>query len=109
MISKYADLVKPDYKLSAEQVCEAVVVQSVEATGTLEFFSHLFNHRSPSVPSFIPKWANPSAWRPIYGSRLDDMMHFTAARDTRANFKLVSSEMAVTSGIIFDAINATYS
>jgi hypothetical protein len=104
----YADLVEPDYTLSTQQVCENVVVQSVKRTGTLEFLSYLFDHKNPRVPSFIPNWTEPLAWQSIYENRLDSIIYFKAARDTRADFKLLSHETAATSGIIFDVINTTY-
>ena len=103
----YSTLVKPDYTLSPEQVCEALAFRSSERTGKLEFLSHLFEHQNPKLPSFLPNWTGSYAWNPIYAMRLDHVNFFSASQNLPAKFTVVSSGMLITRGVIFDTIVAT--
>ena len=103
----YSNLVKPDYTLSPEQVCEAVAIKSSEQTGRLEFLSHLFEHANPRLPSFMPNWTGPHTWNPVYEMRLDHINHFSASRNFGAEFELVSGRILITKGVVFDTIVAT--
>jgi hypothetical protein len=105
----YIDLVEPDYTLSAEEICKAVVIRSVERTGTLEFLSHLFPHQNAKLPSFIPNWTGFLAWRDCYENRLNRVKSFNASRGTLANIRFISDEILVMPGIVFDVVTATCS
>lgn len=104
---EYANLVEPDYALSPELVCEAVAIKSAERTGKLEFLSHLFEHQNSKLPSFIPNWTGPFAWREIYENRLNYLSRFSASLDMPAELKLISHGMLATRGVIFDTVTAT--
>ncbi len=106
---EYADLVLPDYTLSKELVCEAVVLKSVERTKTLEFLSHIFDHQNLKLPSFIPNWTGSYAWAEIYENRLSTLKWFNASLDTPASLKLISHEMVAIPGVIFDVVTGTSS
>ena len=103
----YADLVKPDYALTPEQVCETVALKSIERTGKFEFLSHLFEHQNPNLPSFIPNWTGYFEWYDIYGLWLGNVKSFQASGDTKAQYKLISRGMLAAQGVIFDSITAT--
>ncbi|TVY48619.1 Heterokaryon incompatibility protein 6,OR allele [Lachnellula cervina] len=109
----YADLVDVDYMLAADEVCEAVVIKSVERTGKLEFLSHLFGGQNPKLPSFIPDWtrsfATGGARDPNYSHRLIRFNLFNASLNTRANWKAISRGIACSPGITFDVVTSTSS
>src|SRR5436190_1679884 len=104
---EYASLVQPDYSLSPEQVCEAVAIESVERTGTLEFLSHLFEHKNTKLPSFLPNWTGKFDWNDIYSLRLGNVRYFSTSTAIRAKVKLVAPGILATQGAIFDTITAT--
>jgi hypothetical protein len=106
---QYASLLAPDYDLSAEQICEALAISSVERTGTHEFLSHLFTDFNPNLPSFVPNWTGSYKWVDDYETRLNDLCMYNASRDTLAYFKMIAPRKAVTRGVIFDTISATTS
>lgn len=103
----YTDLVEPDYTLSPEEVCQAVVIKSTERTGTLEFLSHLFEPRNPKLPSYIPNWTAKGFGGVILENRLSDLKLFNTALDILTDFKLIASREAKISGTIFDVIIIT--
>ncbi|KAE8445950.1 hypothetical protein EG329_012729 [Mollisiaceae sp. DMI_Dod_QoI] len=103
---EYTDLVEPDYTLSPEQVCEAVVIKSVERTKTLEFLSHLFDHGNTKLPSFIPNWTGHFDWWDGYEDRLNRVKYFNASHDAPAHVKLISRGMAAIPGVIFDVVTS---
>jgi hypothetical protein len=86
---EYAHLVDPDYSLSEEQICQAVVIKSVERTGTLEFLSQLFEHEREKWPSFLPNWVGKYSWSGVYRLRLGSLHFFRASLDTTAQLSLI--------------------
>jgi hypothetical protein len=103
----YADLVKPDYTLTPEQVCEEVVLRSVERTGKFEFLSHLFEHQNVNLPSFVPNWTGKFQWFDIYGLWLGHVSSFQASRDTKAWYRYIERSMLAAHGLFVDRITAT--
>jgi len=106
---EYTDLVQPDYTLSAEHVCEAVAIKSVERTGTLEFLSHTFEHQNSKLPSFIPDWTGQFSWNETYENRLGHLNWFNASLNTPADLTFISHEIVATRGVIFDVVTSTSS
>jgi hypothetical protein len=104
---EYANLLEPDYTRSTEQVYEAVAMESIKRTRSLEIFSHLFGHHYSRLPSFIPHWTGPFEWSESYEIRLRNLQWFNASLDTVADFKLVSHKIGTTPGLLFDTITST--
>ncbi|TVY45237.1 Heterokaryon incompatibility protein 6,OR allele [Lachnellula occidentalis] len=106
---EYADLVDADYTLSPEEVCEAVVIKSIERTGKLEFLSHLVEYQNPKLPSYIPNWTGSFAWKPFNSNRLERIDLFNASLNTAANWKAITRGIASSPGIVFDVVTSTSS
>lgn len=100
----YANLIEPDYTLTCEEICSKLAMMSVQRTGMLEFLSHLFPHQNPKLPSFVPNWTGQFEWVEAYSNRLGNINFFSASLDTVADVKLVSRNMLMAKGVIFDTI-----
>lgn len=87
-IGPYEHLIEPDYSLTPEQVCELVVVSSIDRTGKLEFLSHVPGERKPGLPSFVPDWTETSAKPRKYLYRLHMTDAFSASDDMVAEFTM---------------------
>jgi hypothetical protein len=106
---EYAHLVDPDYSLSEEQICQAVLIKSVERTGALEFLSQLFEHERKKWPSFLPNWVGKYSWSGVYRLRLGSLHFFRASLDTTAQLSLIHPRFMGIHGVIFDKITSTAS
>ena len=102
----YVDLVEPDYSLTPEQVSQAVLVKSIERTGTLECFSHLFEHENSKLPSFVPNWSGGFDYNGIQGLWLGYLRFFSASLNFAAQAQLIDNDKLVIGGSFVDTVKS---